>query len=85
MNSPERYVTLKLTSGDSNRFYTISISKDEDVWYTYATWGPIGSDGSTSTLYKGDNIEHAIQAGERIRTRRQSEGFIVTSGGLKRR
>ena len=85
MNSPERYVTLKLTSGDHDRFYTISITKEDTTWYTYATWGPIGSDGSTSTIYKGNSLEHAMQAGARMRNKRQSEGFIITSGGLKRR
>ena len=85
MNSPERKITLKQIHGDHNRFYTISIIKDDATWYTHATWGPTGSTGSVSTLYKGTVLANAIMTGERFCKKRITDGYVIASGSLKRR
>lgn len=70
-------IRLECTTGGHNKFYELSLTKNNGRVTVMALYGAIGGAGNEHVIYDGDNEQEAIAEMQRKQLSKEKKGYRI--------
>ena len=74
-------IRLECTTGGHNKFYELSLTKNNGRVTVKALYGSIGKAGNVHVIYDGDNEQEAIAEMQKKQLSKEKKGYRIVGNG----